>query len=162
MRHHNGRRRVRFGRGTPTSKQGRLEPKRAAARGSRKERRRRGAGRNLNYRLDFGAREPRRASALFALVERRSCEWRSLCGRRTSLRGETEPMPPDAPSIAHRSVGVPRRAGEAESGRGAGTAIPRVGGWGSIGVKRRRPCRLPPDAGSQSSSHTRRARPATW
>ena len=87
-RRRSGRRRVRSGRETPTSKQGKLERKRAAARGSRKERRTREAGRNLNYRLDFGVPEPRRANALSALMERRSCGWRCLSRRRTSLRGE--------------------------------------------------------------------------
>ena len=46
------------GRRTPTSRHGKLEQKRAAAGVGRKDHRRRGARRNLNYRLDFGAREP--------------------------------------------------------------------------------------------------------
>ena len=81
-----GRRRDRSGRRTPTSRQGKLEQKRAAAGVGRKDHTRRGAGRNLNYRLDFGAREPLRASALSAPGELRRCGWRCLLRRRTSLR----------------------------------------------------------------------------
>jgi len=81
-----GRRRDRFGQRTPTSRQGKLERKRAAAGIGRKDHMRRGAGRNLNYRLDFGAREPPRANALSAPGELRRCGWRCLLRRRTSLR----------------------------------------------------------------------------
>ena len=81
-----GRRRNRFGQKTPTSRQGKLERKRAAAGIGRKDHTRRGAGRNLNYRLDFGAREPPRASASSAPGELRRCGWRCLLRRRTSLR----------------------------------------------------------------------------
>jgi hypothetical protein len=82
----NGCRRDRSGQRTPTSRQDKLEQKRVAAEIGRKDRMRRGAGRNLNYRLDFGAREPPRANALSAPGELRRCGWRCLLRRRTSLR----------------------------------------------------------------------------
>src|ERR1700691_3152887 len=81
-----GRRRDRSGRRTATSKHRKLEQKRAAAGVGRKDHTRREEGRNLNYRLDFGAREPLRASALSAPGELRRCGWRCLLRRRTSLR----------------------------------------------------------------------------
>jgi hypothetical protein len=81
-----GRRRDRSGRKTATSRRGKLERKRAAAGIGRKDHTKRAAGRNLNYRLDFGAREPPRASALSAPGELRRCGWRCLLRRRTSLR----------------------------------------------------------------------------
>ena len=81
-----GRRRDRSGRKTATSRRGKLERKRAAAAIGRKDHTRRGTRHNLNYRLDFGAREPLRASALSAPGELRRCGWRCLLRRRTSLR----------------------------------------------------------------------------
>ena len=57
--------------GILTSKQGRLERKKGAAEGSRIMHRGREEVRNLNYRLDFGARELPHATVLFAMVERR-------------------------------------------------------------------------------------------
>jgi hypothetical protein len=81
-----GRRQDCFGQRTPTSRQGKLERKRVAAGVDRKDHMRRGAERNLNYRLDFGAREPLRANALFAPGELPRCGWRCLLRRRTSLR----------------------------------------------------------------------------
>jgi hypothetical protein len=88
-----GRRQDRSGQRTPTSRQGKLERKRVAAGVGRKDHIRRGAERNLNYRLDFGARGldfgapglPR-ANALSAPGELRRCGWRCLLRRRTSLR----------------------------------------------------------------------------
>ncbi len=96
-RHRSARRQGRIGWRTatssPTSIRGRQEQRKAAAGGIRKEHRKTGARRNLNYQLDFEARERdfgvpglRRASALSGPGECRRCEWRSLCGRRTSLR----------------------------------------------------------------------------
>ena len=81
-----GRRQDRSEQRTPTSRQGKLERKRAAAGIGRKDHMWREAGRNLNYLLDFGAREPPRANGLSAPGELRRCGWRCLLGRRTSLR----------------------------------------------------------------------------
>jgi hypothetical protein len=78
------------------NRHGKLEPKRGAAEGSRKENRRREGVRNLRYLKDFEEREPPRATAQFLKVERRSHWRRRWCRRRTSLRAK----PPDAVSIA--------------------------------------------------------------
>jgi len=86
FRRRSGCRQDRSGQRIPTSRQDKLERKRAAAGLGRKDHRRRGAGRNLNYRLDFGARELPRANALSAPGELRRCGWRCLLRRRTSLR----------------------------------------------------------------------------
>jgi hypothetical protein len=99
--------RARSRREIPSSRQGKLEQKRDATRGSRKERTRQEGGRNLNYPGDFGAREPRHATLWFPMAERLP-SWRPCsCGKRTSLRDDAEKMLPDAVSIAHSEIRPP-------------------------------------------------------
>lgn len=171
-RRRSARTRERPGRGIPTSKQGKLARKKAAAEGSRKERRGREGWRNLNYRLDFGAREPPRATALSALAERRSCGWRCLLRRRTSLRGKKpnrcSPMR-QVYRIVRKgtrscAVNTVARAGapcEAWVYRSTDTESLITGCLCRKGLKRHLPCRFPPGAVSPTSNRTRPAPPAT-
>ncbi len=174
-----GSRRGRSGRRTPTSKQGRLERKKAAARVSRKDHTRKEEVRNSNYRLDFGAREPRRASVLSAPGERRSRGWRCLLRRRTSLFGSGGCEPHLAQSIPQGELGVRTAGTERRSGIGSVVSHPsdknrnvarvghpllvrglETGGTVSAPSKRLRPCKLQRDAGFPPLSHTPRGRQA--
>jgi len=160
---HSGRRRARTGRETVTSKQRKLERKRAAAGTRRKVRRRKEEGRNSNYRLDFGAREPLHATASSAKAEPRQCGWRCLYGRRTSQRAKTKPMEPNAESIAQSRI-FPLAVGPAAAHKTAHAGASVRAGLPAPDTKlakRRRPCKLPRDAGFQPLSRTQRGRRAT-
>jgi hypothetical protein len=104
-----GHRETRPGRGIQTSKRGRLERKKAAAEGSRKVHRGRERGRNSNYRLDFEAREPPRATALFPMAEPRSSGSQCRSRRRTSLHGQRKLRRPCAASIPQPEFEAPAR-----------------------------------------------------
>jgi hypothetical protein len=67
------------------SKQHKLEHRRGAAVGSRKERTRREGRRSQGHPWDFGGREQLLSRPKFPMVERRTSVNRSPCGRRTSL-----------------------------------------------------------------------------
>ena len=88
------RRQNRPGRGTLSSKHRKLARKKAAAEGSRRERKTREARHNRLHPWDFGARGPRRATGKFPMVERRTSVNRSPCGRRTSLLAAREGAQP--------------------------------------------------------------------
>ncbi len=92
-----GNTQVRSGRELPSSRHHKLEQKKGAAEGSRKEHNRRGEKHSSQHPEDFGAREPRRAMWK-SWMERRTSVNRSPCGRRTSL-GSAAKMPASPLSI---------------------------------------------------------------
>lgn len=147
---------------TPSSKHRKLEPKKDAAEGSRKEHTRREEARNSNCLRDFGAREPPRANAMFAIAVDRWCGCSYPYGRRTSLGSKAHTLAaPSAQYNAHRNFSFACLMDPARYGRATDTfsdvrcPIHPALGMGSSKEHNSR-CRLPAlkeSTGTRSNEH---------